>query len=89
MVPLPHMIGNQMIATTLYLPKDLYQQIGELARQNKKPKAQIVREFIQKGLSQNSHAKGATAQFFKNLSKVSITGGPKDLSINHDKYAWE
>lgn len=89
MVPLPHMIGSQMLATTLYLPKDLYRKIGEMAVREQKAKAQIIREFVEAGVIQKRKSSGATATFFKSLSQLILKGGPKDLAASHDHYTWD
>lgn len=75
-----------MIRTQIYLPKDLYQEISLRAIREKKPKAQIIRENIKKGLEEN---KNKPSKAFAQLAKNPIKGLPADLSANIDKYLYD
>ena len=86
------MIGGNMIATTMYFPDDLYKKIGQVAMQENKPKAQIVRELVEDcikdRLEQKSNAKAVFEDLVK-LQNLVPNEGPRDLAKNHDHYAWE
>lgn len=75
-----------MIRTQIYIPETLHSQVKLLASKQKKPLAEILRDFIKQGMvkKQNTGAKSLQA-----LTKLKITGGPKDLSKNLDKYLYQ
>ena len=75
-----------MIRTQIYIPEMLHSQVKLLAKRQNKPLAQILRDFIKQGMvqTQNTGAKSLQA-----LTKLRITGGPKDLSKNLDKYLYQ
>lgn len=75
-----------MIRTQVYLPEDLYTRIHLEARREKKKAAAVVRELLQKGLVQKK--KQSLGDALLELSKIGAKG-PRDLSINHDKYLYE
>jgi hypothetical protein len=76
-----------MIRTQLYLPTDLHHQIMQLAKQQAKPMAEIVRNFISQGL-QRSNIDQSGKNTLLALSKLNIQGGPTDLSQNLDQYLY-
>jgi predicted DNA-binding protein len=75
-----------MIRTQIYLPKELYQEIALRAVREKKPKAQVIRENIKKGLEE---MKSKPSNAFAQLAKNPIKGLPADLSADIDKYLYE
>lgn len=80
-----------MIRTQVYLPEDLYYSIDQAARKEKKVKAAIIREALQRGLTQKRAKKNA-GQALLELAKLGEKlnfKAPKDLSVNHDKYLYE
>lgn len=77
-----------MIATTLYLPADVYRKVGVVAEQQKKPKAQVIREAVVKAVERVQPDPLATKKFVDALTKLQFYGGVKDLAKNHDKYTW-
>lgn len=83
------MIGNTMIATTMYWPVDQYQQIAKIADWENKPKAQVVRELTAIGMENKIEEKFDTKRVFATLRKFQFKGAPKDLAKNHDHYAWD
>jgi len=77
-----------MVRTQLYLPQ--YKQIVQLAQQEAKPMAEIVRSFIQEGLTNtNTKVDRSGKATLLALSKMKMTGGPKDLSQNLDQYLYQ
>jgi metal-responsive CopG/Arc/MetJ family transcriptional regulator len=75
-----------MIRTQVYLPKSLYQTITSVAKQEKKPAAQIIRELLETGLNQKK--KPATiGQALLQLANVKAHA-PKDTSMNIDEYLY-
>lgn len=80
-----------MLRTQVYLPKTLYQNIDIVAKKEGKPKAQIIREVLEKGLEKRGKRQtvGEALLEFAELGKKLKARGPKDLSVNHDKYLYE
>jgi len=80
-----------MIRTQVYLPKQLSQEIELVAKKEKKPRAQVIRESLERGLKTDSNMESAGEALLKlaELGKKLGLRGPKDLSINHDKYLYE
>lgn len=79
-----------MIRTQIYLPEDLYREIDIAATKEKKPKAHIIRDALKKGLAKKRQE--TIGEAFLRLSKLGKelnARGPKDLSVNHDKYLYE
>ncbi len=83
------MIGRNMVATTMYWPIDQYQKIKEIANWENKPKAQVVRELVDKSLATSVVGNGNAKQVFEAMAKLQIKGGHGDLAKNHDHYAWD
>ncbi len=78
--------------STLADDKDLQKQIETLARATGKPEKRVFKEVVEAGLKTYKPAPSKSAQAALDLiawaEKEHITG-PKDLSTNHNKYAWE
>lgn len=77
-----------MVATTIYMPRDLYAQVGMVARIQKKPKAQVIRDCVADGVGKQQHDPDATRKFVEALKSMQFSGGIKDFAKNHDKYIW-
>ena len=75
-----------MIRTQIYIPETLHSQVKLLASKQKKPVAEILRNFIKQGMIQKQNTGTKSLQA---LIKLKITGGPKDLSKNLDKYLYQ
>lgn len=77
------------IRAQIYFPRDLYRVVKESAKQQDISFAEAIRRAAEKEykkkrmLSQKERDK-AWEEFFK-LSGI-IKSGPKDISLNHDKY---
>ncbi|MCL4357748.1 ribbon-helix-helix domain-containing protein [Patescibacteria group bacterium] len=76
-----------MLRTQIYLPEDLRQEIDAVARKEKKPAAQVIRELLVEGVS-NKHSETAGAAM-RRLVALKVKGGPPDLSTHLDKYLYE
>lgn len=77
-----------MIRTQIYLPENLYREIGLIARKEKKAKSQIIREALEKDVNKRRGSVGEALLKLAELGKKLNLRGPKDLSINHDKYLY-
>lgn len=77
-----------MVATTIYMPRDLYRRVGVAAKNQNKPKAQIVRDLVQNGLANQKTDPDSARKFVEALKAMQFTGGIKDFAKNHDKYIW-
>jgi len=80
---------SHMIRTQVYLPKDLYRNIDLIAKREKKAKAKIIREALEKSLAQKQGNAGNVLLRIAKLAKKLNSKGPKDLSANIDKYLYE
>ena len=81
-----------MLRTNLYLTEEQNREITRLVMVVKKPKAAVLRHLIVFGLKNSSLAKSNTAQALLRLAGLAEalpSRGPKDLSTNLDKYAWD
>lgn len=77
-----------MIATTIYMPRDLYARVDQAARMQKQPKAQIIRDLVADGLTKQRRDPDATRKFVEALKAMQFAGGIKDFAKNHDTYIW-
>lgn len=66
--------------------------IDLLAKREKKPKAQVIREVLEKGVEKRK-GKETIGEALEKLitlgKKYTPQNAPTDLSINHDKYLYE
>ena len=76
-----------MIRTQVYLTKQLYQEIDIVAKQEKKPAAQVVRELLEQGL-QMKKKQDSIGKALLELAKINAHG-PKDLSERIDDYLYK
>lgn len=79
---------RHMIRTQVYLPKTLYQDVQLVAQAEKKARAAIIRELLEQGIAQKKKRRSAGEALLElvKLGKRFNLKGPKDLSVNHDKY---
>lgn len=81
-----------MVKTYLYIPEKLQERITEAATAQNKPKAEILRQAIEKGLAnQVPEDPSASAKTLLQLAEIGQRhklDGPRDLSKNMDKYLW-
>ena len=81
-----------MLKTYLYLPDDLNEKINRAAKIQKKSKAEVIRDALEKSMGGEESGENAGVEvLFKlaELGKKLKLKGPKDLSKNMDKYLWE
>lgn len=75
----------------IHLPDELKSQIAVAAMATGEPKAEVVRKALQNGLKAYQQDRSSSAASLLKLADQarSIPGkGPRDLSVNHDYYAW-
>ena len=80
-----------MLKTYLYIPEFLNEKITLAALNQKKSKAEIIRQALEKGISELSQQGAVSAQALLRLAQVGEKfqpQGPKDLSANLNKYLW-
>lgn len=80
---------SHMIRTQVYLPKQLYQTIDLVAKREKKPKAQVIRDVLEEGIKKKQGNAGDALLKIAAMAKKYNWRGPKDLSRNIDKYLYE
>ena len=77
---------------TVLVDESTREQIENLVRVTGKPEKTVVREVVETGLKnyKTTPTKGVKAllDLAEWAEKNNITG-PKDLSTNHNKYAWD
>ena len=80
-----------MLKTYLYVPEELEAKINLTARIQKKSKAEVLRQALEKGITavQNQGIASAQALFkIAQIGKRYSVKGPKDGSGKMDKYLW-
>jgi hypothetical protein len=75
------------------LDQQTREQIERLVRITGKPEQTVIREVVTNGLKTYSTTPSKSAQAVLDLiewaEKEQITGKAKDVSTNHNTYAWE
>lgn len=78
-----------MLKTYLYIPEQLKEKIFRTAKAQKKSRAEIIRNALEKGLESEKEYSGAEALLeLVKFAKKHKAKGPRDLSVNHDYYLW-
>jgi len=81
-----------MLKTYLYIPEQLNQLIITAVKVQKKSKAEVIRQALEKGLKEDireGHA-GVDALFkIAEIGKKYKLKGPKDSSARMDEYLWD
>lgn len=77
-----------MVRTQIYIPEITHQQLVHFAEVRRASMAEVVREFIQEGLAKTPTVDVTGKTALRNLLKLGLTGGPRDLSINIDHYLY-
>lgn len=80
-----------MLKTYLYIPEQINQRIITTAKAQKKSKAEVMREALEKGIRALKHERDASLQvLFKiaELGKKNKVKGPKDAVEHFDKYLY-
>lgn len=60
----------------------------DFAKKRGEPMAQLVREYIQKGLEQEKVSDASGTMAIEQIVKIQASGGPSDLSENMDHYLY-
>ncbi|MBI2641918.1 hypothetical protein HYW87_05020 [Candidatus Roizmanbacteria bacterium] len=80
-----------MLKTYLYIPEYIAKEVKNLAENERKSKAEILRSALEQGISvlKRKRYGGAEALLkIVELGKKYKVKGPRDASINHDYYLW-
>ncbi len=75
----------------ILLPDELKSQIAVAAMAAGEPKAAVVRKALQRGLEAYRPSRSSSAAHLLKLAdeaRSTLGKGPRDLSVNHDYYAW-
>lgn len=75
-----------MIRTQIYIPEYLHQTAKTIAEKKNESLAKLLRRMIARGIKEEN--KSTKSKSLSSLSKLNITGGPKDLSRKMDKYLY-
>lgn len=83
-----------MLRTNVYITEAQERELNLRAVITRKPKAEVLREVIDKGLKVTPIQKSSSIQTFMKLAQVAerFKGkgtAPKDLSTNLDKHTWD
>jgi metal-responsive CopG/Arc/MetJ family transcriptional regulator len=83
------MLELDMLKTYLYIPQHLNEKINVIAKAQKKSKAEVIRQALERGLKEERGRSGAEALLdLVKFAKEQKIKGPRDLSTNHDYYLW-
>jgi metal-responsive CopG/Arc/MetJ family transcriptional regulator len=78
-----------MLKTYLYIPDDIAKRIDHAVRTQKKSKAEVIRQALDKGLAAGKSRSSAQSLLaLSRFAKENKIKGPRDASINHDYYLW-
>lgn len=78
-----------MLQRSFYIPETLYEELREEAKTQGIATAQLMRLFLEKSVKATRQNKTRQTNFLLKLTKYNLTGGPKNLASDHDKYTWE
>lgn len=81
-----------MLKTYLYIPEQLDEKIKHAAKAQKRSKADVIRQALEKGITAVQHQGTASTEVLlkiAELGKKNRIKGPRDSSINMDKYLWD
>lgn len=80
-----------MLRTYLYVPEHLQEKINHTAKSQNKSKAEVMRQALEKGITQVSQEGTASAEVLLKLAelgKQQNLKGPKDSSVRMDDLLW-
>lgn len=80
-----------MLKTYLYIPNDLAEKIDNVVRQQKKSKAEVLRQAIRDGIEVEDRKSTGGAEVLLKIAEIAERNkvrGPRDASINHDYYLY-
>jgi len=78
----------QMIQKSFYIDKPTYSELSQLASGQNLATAELMRRLIRTGIYLLKNKPLQTTAFLQRLGSYDLKG-PKDLSKNLDKYAWD
>ena len=77
-----------MIQKSFYIDKPTYSELSQLASGQNLATAELMRRLIRTGIYLLKNKPLQTTAFLQRLGSYDLKG-PKDLSKNLDKYAWD
>ena len=77
-----------MLKTYLYIPEQLEKRIKLTAETQKKSKAEVIRQALEKGLEAQKPGGAEVLLKLAAFAQKNKIRGPRDASINHDYYLW-
>jgi len=79
-----------MHRTHICLPEETYQALKTIASLEQTTIASKLRQFAQEGVTKAiTKPRKGKKHYLELLAKLKFKGGPKDGSINHDKYLYD
>ena len=72
----------------MYLEEQIHKDLTVLAKQEKKSMADVTREILKEGIKKRKATETSGKQVLQKLLNMRVTGGPPDLSLNHDSYLY-
>ena len=78
-----------MVQKSFYIEDHIYQDLTRLAKMNKMPTAELMRQLIRASIKGVKAKAKSGPNFLLRLAQYQLAGGPKDLAKHHDKYTWE
>jgi len=75
-----------MIRTQIYIPEHLHKTAKNIAEKKNEALAKLLRRLIARGIEEEK--KSTKSKPLSSLANLNITGGPKNLSRNMDKYLY-
>lgn len=76
-----------MIRTQIYIPETIHLAAKTFAQHQDETLAKLLRRLIISGLKKEK--KKIKPRSLNSLTRLAISGGPKDLSSNLDKYLYQ
>ncbi|MEI6533127.1 MAG: CopG family transcriptional regulator [Candidatus Roizmanbacteria bacterium] len=77
-----------MKRTQIYLPEKEHAEIKRLADATGTSIAEVIRGYVEVGLKKNTNIDKSGKKVMMDLMNMRFSGGPPDLSINHDHYLY-
>jgi len=75
-----------MRRTQIYLPEEMHEQLGLLAKKTNLSMGEIIRKLIKEGITKQKIFFGKNDLL--SLANLKIKGGPKNISKNFDFYLY-
>lgn len=78
-----------MVQKSFYIEDEVYKRLTVLAKIKNMPAAELMRGLIKTGIQKEQEKNQHSTSFLLNLTGYQMTGKPKNLAKNHDRYAWK